>query len=93
MTHTCHTSKTEHDTRKSDPGKQLYSLSKFHKNNVEGLKMEKKCQKVAFFCISYVKHPYKGRFTKTLLTIPLNLTSYEQTKVFLNLQTHVLITK
>ena len=55
--------------------------------------MAKKCQKVAFFCIFYTKHPLKGRFAKTWLTTPLNLTSHEQTKVFLNLQTHLLITK
>ena len=49
----------------SDPVKQLYPWSRFHKNNVKGLKIAKKCQKVAFFCISYMKHPYKGRFAKT----------------------------
>ena len=65
----------------------------FHKNNAEGLKMAKEYQKVAFFCISYIKHPHKGRFAKTWLTTTLNLTSREQTKVFMNIQTHLLITK
>ena len=32
--------------------------------------MAKECQKVAFFCISYIKHPYKGRFAKIWLTTP-----------------------
>ena len=49
----------------SDPNKQ-----KCHKNNVNGLKMAKECQKVAFFCISYVKHTYKGHIAKTCLTNP-----------------------
>ena len=62
-------------------------------NNIKGLKITEECQKVAFFCISYIKHPYKGRFAKTWLTITLNLTAHEQTKVFLNLQTLLLIAK
>ena len=32
--------------------------------------MTRKCRKIAFFCISCIEHPYKGRFTKTWLIIP-----------------------
>ena len=53
----------------------------------------KRVPKSGIFCISYIKYPYKGRFAKASLTIPLNLTSHEQAKVFLNLKTHLLITK
>ena len=48
--------------------------------------MAKECHKVAFFPISYIKHSFKGKNM-------VNLASHEQTKVFLNLQTHLLITK
>ena len=54
----------------SDPGKQLQPWSQFHKNNVKGLKIAIKCQKVAFFCSSFINHLYIGRFTKTWLTTP-----------------------
>ena len=62
----------------------------FIKTTLNCSKWQKECQNVALFCISYIENPYKGHFAKTCLTTPLNFTSHEHIKVFLNHQTHLL---
>ena len=57
----------------SDPDKQLHLWQKFHKENVKKLTMTKECQNVVFFCIYYIKHSYKGHFSKNMVNYPPQL--------------------
>ena len=69
------------------PTKQLQPWSKFHR-----AQNCKKVSKSGIFLHFLHKSPIYRPYHNTWLTTPLNLTKHEQTKVFLSLQTHMLIT-
>ena len=54
----------------------------FIKTLLKGSKWQKEYQKVAFFCISLIRHPYKGRFAKTWLTTPSTWLHMSKTRFF-----------
>ena len=65
---------------------------KLIKTMLKGSKWQERAKTCIFLFFLY-KHLNKDRFYKKMLNFPLNLTLHEQKKVFLKLQTHMLITR